>query len=214
MCQLCLDWSAEYSVGCNAAYIVFLPFINRKRCRPLRCCAATFAPVVLVIHAAELLYPDLAPTVSCITQVAIHAIGDQAVEDVLAWYDNARTYTEAHGGRAMLLPGRHRIEHAQHLLGPDTLAAMAAQQTVAVVNPLHLLSDMHIMEERLGRDRIGPDRAFAYKAMLKVLLSHDFLMCGMAGALLCAMLASKQAVMLFGLVTVYPWQIWYLQCYL
>lgn len=102
-------------------------------------------------------------------QIALHAIGDQAVEDVLAWYDTARTYTNAFSGRPASSPRRHRIEHAQHLLGPHTLAAMARQQIVAVVNPLHLLSDMLIMEERLGRDRIGPDRAFAYKAMLKVL---------------------------------------------
>lgn len=103
-------------------------------------------------------------------QIAIHAIGDQAVEDVLTWYDSARNYTDSNGIDSDIKLGsrRHRIEHAQHLLGPDTVLRLSKQRAVAVVNPLHLLSDMHIMEDRLGKARTAPDRAFAYHAMLKV----------------------------------------------
>ena len=96
-------------------------------------------------------------------QIAIHAIGDQAVEDVLTWYASARNHTDKDSSNP-----RHRIEHAQHLLGVDTIHRLSEQQAVAVVNPLHLLSDMHIKEYRLGKGRIGPDRAFAYHDMLKV----------------------------------------------
>lgn len=96
-------------------------------------------------------------------QVAIHAIGDQANDDILAMYQSARA-NNSH----LAAPRRHRIEHAQHLSGADAVAAFSQQQTVAVVNPLHLLSDMHIMTDRLGAERSGADRAFAYAAMLKV----------------------------------------------
>ena len=96
-------------------------------------------------------------------QVAIHAIGDQANNDVLAMYQSAR------GNNSHLAePRRHRIEHAQHLSGADAVAGYSQHQTVAVVNPLHLLSDMHIMTDRLGAERSEEDHAFAYAAMLKV----------------------------------------------
>ena len=96
-------------------------------------------------------------------QVAIHAIGDQANNDVLTLYKHAQ-------GNNTSLPTarRHRIEHAQHLSGPEAVAAFSQQQITAVVNPLHLLSDMHIMLDRLGKERSDASHAFAYKAMLQV----------------------------------------------
>ena len=99
-------------------------------------------------------------------QVAIHAIGDKANIDVLTLYKDAQ-------GNNTSLPTsrRHRIEHAQHLSGPDAIIAFSQQQITAVVNPLHLLSDMHIMLDRLGEKRSDADHAFAYKAMLQVGLS-------------------------------------------
>lgn len=96
-------------------------------------------------------------------QIAIHAIGDQANDDILAMYRTAKD-NNSHLAEAR----RHRVEHAQHLSGAGTVAAFSQQQTVAVVNPLHLLSDMHIMTDRVGAERSGADRAFAYAAMLKV----------------------------------------------
>lgn len=96
-------------------------------------------------------------------QVAIHAIGDQANDDILAMFQSARA-NNSH----LAAPRRHRIEHAQHLSGADAVAALSQQQTVAVVNPLHLLSDMHIMTDRLGAERSGAEHAFAYAAMLEV----------------------------------------------
>lgn len=101
-------------------------------------------------------------------QIAIHAIGDQAVDDVLTWYDLARNYTDRNISNPARQLRRHRIEHAQHVLGAETIRELSQQQTVAVVNPLHLLSDMHIMEDRLGKTRSGSGRAFAYHDMLEV----------------------------------------------
>ncbi len=96
-------------------------------------------------------------------QIAIHAIGDQANDDVLAMY------SYAHSNNSHLSsPRHHRIEHVQHVSGPDAIAAFSQQQTVAVVNPLHLLSDMHIMTNRLGKQRGSAKYAFAHNAMLKV----------------------------------------------
>lgn len=59
------------------------------------------------------------------------------------------------------------MEHVQHVSGPDAIVAFSQQQLVAVVNPLHLLSDMHIMTDRLGKQRGSAEHAFAYNAMLK-----------------------------------------------
>jgi len=98
-------------------------------------------------------------------QIAIHAIGDQANDDVLNMYQYARN-----NNSNMNSPRRHRVEHVQHVSGLDSVAALSQQQTAAVVNPLHLLSDMHIMMDRLGQQRSGADHAFAYKAMLQVRL--------------------------------------------
>ncbi|KAA6427936.1 MAG: amidohydrolase family [Trebouxia sp. A1-2] len=95
-------------------------------------------------------------------QVAIHAIGDQANDDVLAMYSHAQR-NNSH----LASPRRHRIEHVQHVSGSDAMLAFSQLQTVAVVNPLHLLSDMHIMTDRLGRQRGSAEHAFAYNAMLK-----------------------------------------------
>lgn len=96
-------------------------------------------------------------------QIAIHAIGDQANDDVLAIYSHAQSYNSR-----LSSPRRHRLEHVQHVSGPDAIAAFSQQQLVAVVNPLHLLSDMHIMTDRLGKQRGSAEHAFAYNAMLKV----------------------------------------------
>jgi predicted amidohydrolase YtcJ len=96
-------------------------------------------------------------------QIAIHAIGDQANDDVLAMYSHAQS-----NNTHLSSPRRHRIEHVQHVSGPDAMSAFSQQQTVAVVNSLHLLSDMHIMTDRLGKQRGSAEHAFAYNAMLKV----------------------------------------------
>ena len=52
-------------------------------------------------------------------QLAVHAIGDRAVDEVVALYERVIR----HNGRQTR---RHRIEHVQHIAGPATAARMAA----------------------------------------------------------------------------------------
>ena len=48
------------------------------------------------------------------------------------------------------------------------LPSVTLHQSVAVMDHEHLLSDMHIMANRLGAERNGTDCAFAYAAVFKV----------------------------------------------
>ena len=67
---------------------------------------------------------------------------------------------------------RHRVEHAQHLSGSASLEALREAGVVAVTNPLHLLSDLDIIEARLGKGRANPGLAFPSKALLQVWLQY------------------------------------------
>lgn len=64
---------------------------------------------------------------------------------------------------------RHRVEHVQHLAGPESLEAMRAAGVVAVTNPLHLLPDLDIIQAALGKERSRSDLAFPSSALMKVL---------------------------------------------
>ncbi len=80
-------------------------------------------------------------------QLAIHAIGDQAVRETLDAIEHA-----LNGGQEDNVFHRHRVEHAS-LLPPDLLARMAERQIVAVVQPQFVRSDTWTPE------RVGPERA-------------------------------------------------------
>ncbi|DBA97126.1 hypothetical protein WJX77_007862 [Trebouxia sp. C0004] len=140
---------ADGSLGSRTA-LMREPYADDPTTRGIRLTPySELEQLVLAADAAEL-------------QIAIHAIGDQANDDVLAMYSHVQS-----NNSRLSSPRRHRIEHVQHVSGPDAIAALSQQQTVAVVNPLHLLSDMHIMTDRLGKQRGSAERAFAYNAMLK-----------------------------------------------
>ncbi|MBD3177902.1 MAG: amidohydrolase family protein [Armatimonadia bacterium] len=86
--------------------------------------------------------------------LAVHAIGDRAVREVLDGL-------EAAGGapRASL----HRLEHAQHV-HPADLGRMAQLGVVASVQPVHLCEDAATVEQHLpGR----VDQAFPFGSMAK-----------------------------------------------
>lgn len=78
-------------------------------------------------------------------QVGLHAIGDLALSRGLDAFAAA-------GPPAELRARRHRIEHAQ-LFRPGDVERLAAQGTVASVQPIHLASDLLIARERLGEER-------------------------------------------------------------
>lgn len=67
---------------------------------------------------------------------------------------------------------RHRVEHVQHVAGPESLKAMKEAGIVAVTNPLHLVPDLEIIQAALGDERSHANLAFPSRALLKVELSH------------------------------------------
>ena len=85
-------------------------------------------------------------------QLAVHAIGDRANQQVLDAIDElAPTYT---GDR------RWRVEHAQ-VVDPADLPRFGRHGTVASVQPTHQTSDRLMAEERLGPERLAGAYAWA-----------------------------------------------------
>jgi predicted amidohydrolase YtcJ len=101
-------------------------------------------------------------------QLAVHAIGDQAVSHVLDAFAAARI---AHPERNTPL----RIEHAQ-VVHPDDLPRFLEVKAVASMQPTHYTSDIPWAPDRLGPERI--DWAYAWRSMLELgvplVLGSDF----------------------------------------
>ena len=87
-------------------------------------------------------------------QLAIHAIGDGAVELAL------KVLSELPGGPGRM---RHRLEHAS-VLDPGLIEAMARLGVVASVQPRFVVSDFWV-EERLGASRAR--WAYPFRSMLR-----------------------------------------------
>ncbi|TNE90687.1 MAG: amidohydrolase [Deltaproteobacteria bacterium] len=88
-------------------------------------------------------------------QLAVHAIGDRAVTEVLDGFEAAR---QAHPQSPALL----RVEHAQ-IVRPEDRDRFAKLRVVASMQPTHATSDMPWAEERLGAERIG--WAYTWRAL-------------------------------------------------
>ena len=78
--------------------------------------------------------------------VAIHAIGDQAIDGVLDLYERLMS----DGASA----GSLRIEHAS-IMRPDQIARCASMGVTACVQPAFLASEADWVADRVGGDRIG-----------------------------------------------------------
>lgn len=90
-------------------------------------------------------------------QVAVHAIGDRANQQVLDAIDElAPSYT---GDR------RWRVEHAQ-IVDPADLPRFGKHGTIASMQPVHESSDWRMAEARLGPARLAG--AYAWGQMLRV----------------------------------------------
>ena len=88
-------------------------------------------------------------------QTAVHAIGDQANDDILSAIEElGYTYK---GDR------RWRVEHAQ-IVDPADIARFAATGTIAWMQPVHQTSDRLMAEARLGMDRLVG--AYAWQSLL------------------------------------------------
>ena len=88
-------------------------------------------------------------------QVAMHAIGDQANDEILSAIEElGATFT---GDR------RWRIEHAQ-ILDPADLPRIVSSGAIASMQPVHQTSDRTMAEARLGPNRL--QGAYAWKSIL------------------------------------------------
>ncbi len=84
--------------------------------------------------------------------VTLHAIGDEANDDVLNLY---RDIAAANGPRDR----RFRIEHAQHLT-PAAIPRFARQGVIASVQPYHAIDDGRWAIQRVGAERLKGTYAF------------------------------------------------------
>lgn len=120
-------------------------------------------------------------------QVAIHAIGDRANDDVVDMYtrllgSTADAHTAARDseqqqqqpGGERSAPLRHRVEHGQHLSGPGVVQSMSSAGLHVVTNPLHLLSDTRMMPQRLGAERSGAGRSYAFRTLQQAGVAQAF----------------------------------------
>jgi len=82
-------------------------------------------------------------------QVAVHAIGDRAVSELL----------DARGGSLH----HARIEHAQHIR-PQDVRRLAEARVTASMQPYHAIDDARWMAERIGKARCA--EAFAFRRLL------------------------------------------------
>jgi len=89
-------------------------------------------------------------------QVATHAIGDAANDDVL---DILAAVAAANGARDR----RFRIEHAQHL-SPAAIPRFAKQNVIASVQPYHAIDDGRWAIQRVGAERLKG--TYAFKSLL------------------------------------------------
>ena len=101
-------------------------------------------------------------------QVAIHAIGDEANDDVLDLYEEV---ARINGPRDR----RFRIEHAQHLT-PGAIPRFARQQVIPSMQPYHLIDDGRWAARRVGAERLKS--SYAIKSLLdsgaRVCFSSDW----------------------------------------
>lgn len=89
-------------------------------------------------------------------QTAVHAIGDQANEELLSAIEELQ-YTFK-GDR------RWRIEHAQ-IVDPVDLPRISKTGTIASMQPVHQTSDRLMAEARLGANRLGG--AYAWRSIVE-----------------------------------------------
>jgi predicted amidohydrolase YtcJ len=104
----------------------------------------------LAVMSAEALTAAVRRAAAARYQVAIHAIGDEAVHRAL----NAFAGLDPRWNVRL----RHRIEHSQ-IVRPEDVKRFAASQVIASIQPTHCTSDMPWAPQRLGPKRI----AWAYR---------------------------------------------------
>ncbi|MCA1640622.1 MAG: amidohydrolase [Acidobacteria bacterium] len=89
-------------------------------------------------------------------QVMIHAIGDQANDTILSFYERL----EKEGGAR---DRRFRIEHAQHIRAED-IARFGRARVIASMQPYHCIDDGRWAEKRIGHKRA--ETTYAFRTLL------------------------------------------------
>lgn len=89
-------------------------------------------------------------------QIAVHCIGDKAMDMVL----DAIELSRKNGNKGI---GRHGIVHAQ-ITNQEILDKMKKENVIAYIQPVFVGYDMDITEERIGKHRM--DKVYAWKTML------------------------------------------------
>lgn len=84
-------------------------------------------------------------------QVAVHAIGDGAMEEVIGHFEAVTGEGDN--------PLRHGIVHCQ-ITDMELLSRMAKNDILALVQPIFVASDMHMVRERVGRELAATSYAF------------------------------------------------------
>jgi predicted amidohydrolase YtcJ len=90
--------------------------------------------------------------------LAVHAIGDRAIHEVLNAFERLRSYEKSHHLRHF----NHRIEHVQ-IIDPADLPRLAQLDIIASVQPIHAPSDMIMADHYLGS---RSKHAYAYRSIL------------------------------------------------
>ena len=97
-------------------------------------------------------------------QVLIHAIGDAALDAVLGVFENVTKPGKN--------PQRHGIIHCQ-ISSPELLERMARNQILALVQPIFLSDDIHILESRVGPELASTSYAWASMQRLGVPVTYS-----------------------------------------
>jgi hypothetical protein len=127
---------ADGSLGSSTAWF-FEPFINEPNNRGLAMEEMTNGAMKRWVTDANA--HDL--------QIAIHAIGDRANDEVLKIYE------------AQPRDRRFRIEHAQHL-NADEIKRFAQTRVIASMQPYHAIDDGRWAETKIGHERAKTTYAF------------------------------------------------------
>lgn len=103
----------------------------------------------LLLMGAEELAERGHPAVENGLSLAVHAIGDRAIHEVLKAFANLRTYEQTLFPNAKHLL-RHRIEHVQ-VIHPDDASRLSELEIIASMQPIHAPSDMHMADRHWGK---------------------------------------------------------------
>jgi predicted amidohydrolase YtcJ len=113
---------------------------------------------ILILNAGQLFEQGRLAVESGLS-LAVHAIGDRAVHEVLEGFRRVRAYEEEHNLPAL----RHRIEHVQTIRAEDA-GGLAELGLIASMQPIHATSDMDMADRLLG-ERVG--LSYAWRTQLQ-----------------------------------------------